>query len=95
MSETPRTMSQHEGRGMSFMLGALQVINVLHGNAPTTMHILDEQFAITCKEGWVDPAVLFHSNKCHLNLFLFHFFEVLSLKANYEVFLKASLEFKI
>lgn len=58
MSETPCMMSQHEGRGTSFMLEALQVINTLHGNAPMTIWILDEQFAIICKEGWADPAVL-------------------------------------
>lgn len=51
-------MSQHEGREKSFMLEALQDINMLHGNAPT-IWILDEQFAITRKEGWADLAVLF------------------------------------
>lgn len=56
--ETTHMMSQHEGRGTSFMLEALQDINMLHGNAPT-IWILDEQFAITCKEGWADLAVLF------------------------------------
>lgn len=57
MSETLRMMSQNEGRGTSFMPQALQVLIVLHGNAPTTIWILDEQFAMACKEGWVDPAV--------------------------------------
>lgn len=57
MSETLRMMSQNGGRGTSFIPQALQVLIVLHGNAPTTIWILDEQFAIACKKGWVDPAV--------------------------------------
>lgn len=58
MSETPDMMSQHEDRATSFMLEALQAINMLHRNAPTTIWISDKQFAITCKQAWADPAAL-------------------------------------
>lgn len=58
MSETPHMMPQHEGRGTSFVLEALEVLNVPHGSVPMTIWISDEQFVITCKEGWADPAAL-------------------------------------